>query len=281
MPLTKGQTEILRVLANARSPDSYVAGSTPLNVNEQRGSGDVDIFHDSDAAAAEAADRDAKLLKQAGYKVSWQRRAGGAHTLIAEKDGEQIKLEWVADSDFRFFPVITDPVFGYMLHPVDLATNKVMAAATRREVRDIVDVLTAHRTIAPLGALVWAAVEKSPGFTPEGLIGEIRRNLHHPMEEWRQLLSSDPIDPAATVEALRQALDEAETFVERMPTAKAGLLFLDATGAVVQPDPSKLAELTEHSGQRRGHWPQNPQVTQALMERLKQSRRIGLASEEA
>ena len=28
--------------------------------------------------------------------------------------------------------------FGYVLHPVDLALNKVMAAAGRREVRDLV-----------------------------------------------------------------------------------------------------------------------------------------------
>ena len=64
--------------------------------------------------------------------------------------------------------------FGYVLHPVDLATNKVMAAGSRRELRDIVDVVTVHETILPVGAVVWAAVEKSPGYTPEGLIAEIR-----------------------------------------------------------------------------------------------------------
>jgi hypothetical protein len=32
-----------------------------------------------------------------------------------------------------------DETFGYVLHPVDLALNKVMAAAGRREVRDLVD----------------------------------------------------------------------------------------------------------------------------------------------
>jgi hypothetical protein len=34
---------------------------------------------------------------------------------------------------------VRDDVFGYMLHPVDLAANKIMAAAGRREPRDIVD----------------------------------------------------------------------------------------------------------------------------------------------
>jgi hypothetical protein len=49
-----------------------------------------------------------------------------------------------------------------VLHPVDLATNKVMAAAGRREVRDIVYVVSIHETILPVGASLstslWAAV---------------------------------------------------------------------------------------------------------------------------
>ena len=79
------------------------------------------------------------------------------------------RFEWVVDSDFRFFPTMRDETFGYVLHPIDLAMNKVMAAAGRREVRDLVDLVTVHETILPLGAVVWAAVEKSPGYTPEGL----------------------------------------------------------------------------------------------------------------
>jgi hypothetical protein len=52
--------------------------------------------------------------------------------------------------------------------------NKAMAAAGRREVCDLVDLVTVHETILPLGAMIWAAVEKAPGLTPEGLISEIR-----------------------------------------------------------------------------------------------------------
>ena len=57
------------------------------------------------------------------------------------------RLEWVVDSDFGFFPTLRDETFGYILHPVDLAMNKVMAAAWRREVRDLVDLVTVHQTI--------------------------------------------------------------------------------------------------------------------------------------
>ena len=116
------------------------------------------------------------------------------------------RLEWVVDSDYRYFPTVRDATFGYMLHPVDLAMNKVMAAAGRRALRDIVDLVTVHETILPLGAVIWAAVEKAPGFTPEGLIAEIRRNSHYPEAEWRALQSTAPLDPKDIMARLRAAL---------------------------------------------------------------------------
>jgi hypothetical protein len=61
-----------------------------------------------------------------------------------------------------------DEMFGYVLHPIDLAMNKVMAAAGRRELRDIVDLVTVHETILPLGAVIWAAVENHPASRRRG-----------------------------------------------------------------------------------------------------------------
>lgn len=142
-----------------RDPESYVAGATPLNRNAPRYSGDIDIFQDREERVAPAALNDPRLIKAEGYRVTWLRQ----------------------------LPLIQ--------HPADLAVNKVMAAAGRRELRDIVDLVTIHETIMPLGAVIWAAVEKSPGFTPEGQIAEIRRNLHYPAAEWRALQSSQPLNP--------------------------------------------------------------------------------------
>lgn len=82
-------------------------------------------------------------------------------TAEIRRDDEITRLEWVVDSDFRFFPVIPDEVFGFVLHPVDLATNKVMVAAGRRAMRDILDLITIHERILALGAVIWAAVEKA------------------------------------------------------------------------------------------------------------------------
>ena len=157
-----------------------------------------------------------------------------------------------------------------MDHPVDLATNKIMAAANRRELRDIVDLVTIHETILPLGAVAWAAVEKSLGYTPEGLIAEIRRNSNYPAAEWRALHSTEPIDPIPTMGKLRTALGDAEAFVTRMPTHKVGLLFLQ-TGKIVQPDPDRLESYQTHAGQPRGQWPTSADITSAMLERYKKS----------
>lgn len=268
MPLSKIQTDVLRLLASHRDPESYVAGATPLNRDASRYSADIDVFHDREERVVAAALQDAQVLAEAGYRVYWLRQLPLIYSAEVFQGDGGTRLEWVVDSDFRFFPTVRDEIFGYMLHPVDLATNKVMAAAGRREVRDLVDLVTVHETILPLGAVIWAAVEKSPGFTPEGLIAEIRRNSNYPVADWRALLSSEPIDPKDIILRLRAALNEAESFVTRMPTEKMGVLFLK-DGQVVQPDPGRLPDYQIHTGQRRGQWPTSPEITAAMFERYR------------
>ena len=269
MPLSKLQAEILRLLASHRDPESYVAGGTPLNRNAPRYSSDIDVFQDREERVAQAALADAETLAQGGYQITWIRQLPLIYSAEVTHGEARTRLEWVVDSDFRFFPTIADELFGYLLHPVDLAANKVMAAAGRREVRDLVDLVTVEHTILPLGAVVWAAVEKAPGFTPEGLIAEIRRNANYPAAEWRALVTSEPLDPQAVISRLRTALERAETFVAQMPTDRLGLLFLQG-GQVVQPDPARLGDYETHAGQRRGHWPSNTEITTAMLERYKE-----------
>src|SRR4029077_10626701 len=130
------------------------------------------------------------------------------HSATVQRSGETTKLEWVADSDFRFFPTIRDEMFGYILHPVDLATNKAPPAYGRREPRDIVDLLTIHERILPMGAAVWASAGKALGFTPEGIINEIRRTARYTEADFRRVASDPPLDPAATMIRLREVLGE-------------------------------------------------------------------------
>ncbi len=268
MPLTKIQSEVLTLLASHRDPESYIAGGTPLNRDSQRYSADIDVFHDREERVFTAALEDVKALEAAGYTVRWLRQQPAICTVEVTMHGLGTRLEWVADSDFRFFPTVPDTTFGYMLHPADLAMNKIMAAAGRREVRDIVDAVTVQETILPLGAVVWAAVEKAPGFTPEGLIAEIRRNSQYSSGEWRELETAEPLDPAAVIKRLYAALDEADAFVSRMPTDQLGLLFLEGD-VVVQPDPERLDVYRTHSGRRRGQWPTSSEISTAMMERYK------------
>jgi len=237
-----------------------------LNRDASRYSGDIDIFHDREERVRLAAEADSAILAENGFSLNWHRRDPLIYTVFAERSGESTKLEWVVDSDYRFFPTIPDPEFGYILHPADLATNKVAAAFGRREPRDAVDLITLHERILPLGAAIWASVGKSLGFTPEGVVNWIRRTARYSAEELRRLASDPPVDPDVVMTRLRELLDEAEVFVARMPTDKAGLLFLE-NGKVVQPDPDHLDRYETHAGQRRGHWPGSAEISSAMLER--------------
>lgn len=272
MPLSKIQTELLHLLASHRDPESYVAGSTPLTRNTTRYSNDIDIFHDREERVAQAAQQDTAFLEKQGFALRWLRRDPAIHTVIVERDGLRTKLEWVADSDFRFFPTIPDESFGFILHPADLATNKVAAAYGRREPRDIVDLLTIQERIMPIGAAVWASAGKALGLTPEGIIDEIRRTARYTAEEFARVASDPPVDPAATMTRLRQVLSEAEEFVMKLPTEKIGLLFLK-DGRVVQPDPEHLDQYQTHAGSRRGQWPSSMEIDTAMLEHYTKSRR--------
>jgi hypothetical protein len=268
VPLSELQSEILLLLAAQRDPESYIAGSTYLTRRGPRISGDIDIFHDREERVAHAAEQDAAALQDAGLRVHWQRREPTFFQALISRGDATTKLEWVVDSDFRFFPTVRDDLFGYMLHPVDLAANKIMAAAGRREPRDIVDAVTIHDEILPLGAVIWAAVEKALGFTPEGLINEIRRNAHYTAADFLRVASTPPVNAGAVMRRLREALAEAEAFVARMPTDKIGLLFFK-DGKIVQPDPEHLEAYPTHAGQRHGHWPSSSEIGSAMLDRYR------------
>ena len=270
MPLSKFQSEVLSVIAASRSPESYVAGGVPINRTGARISSDIDIFHAREDAVAAAAGDSERLLQQAGFQVSWLRRQPGIHVAVISKKGGSTRLEWVADSDFRYFPAIPDPEFGYVLHPVDLAINKVSAAAGRREVRDIVDLLRVDAAILPLGSLAWAAVAIAPGFSPESLLAEIKRNARYTTEDFRALDTERPLDPAHVLRELSAAVERAEGFVASMPSEEVGTIYLDTiTGIPVQPDPARLDVYLRHLPQRKGHWPSSSDMTGAMLDRLK------------
>lgn len=264
MPLTPLQSSILTLLARHRSAESFLAGGTPINREGPRYSADIDIFHDREERVVVAAEADVKVLEEAGFRVEWQRRLPAVVAVIVRQGGESTRLEWLADSDFRYFPPIPDLQFGFVLHMADLAVNKIMAAAGRREARDVVDLLTLHERSLSIGATAWAAVSVAPGFTPEGLLAEVRRNARYPEADFRQLAADRPIDAADIARRLAAALDRGEKFARAMPSERAGRLFL-SNGTPVEPDPRRLTDYVEHRPARHGHWPTSPEITSAMM----------------
>jgi hypothetical protein len=270
VPLSSFQSRLLRLLAAHRNPESYVAGAAPLARIGPRSSHDIDVFHDRELAMQEAVKADTELLRQSGFQIEWTRRFPTIVTAVIRSGDEGTLLEWVVDSAYRFFPALQDELFGYVLHPADIATNKALAAAGRREPRDIIDLLHIHEHYLPLGAVVWAASAKDPGLSPEGIIAEIRRHGRYQQADYDRLQHESPIDAAATAQALRTALDEADAFVRTMPAGSEGLLFLRAGGRPVQPHPAQLESYTAHGGQLRGHWPTSPEISRAMMDRYNQ-----------
>lgn len=166
-------------------------------------------------------------MVEAGLNVTWLREHTGKRQALIEGLGATMQLDWVADSDFRFFPAQPDELFGYVLHPVDLATNKAAAAADRRVPRDIVDLVTIHENILPLGAVVCAAVGRFPGQSPEELLSEITRHSRFTAEEFRVLAVERPIDVPELHRRIRRMIEDAEIFIRRIPSEAVGVVFLD------------------------------------------------------
>jgi len=274
VPLTKLQSHVLRLLAAERSPDSYIAGGIAINREGPRFSGDIDIFQDTEQRLEAAAQADARALIDAGLKFTWKKIVTGKRDAEVEGLGDRMRLEWVHDSAFRFFPTQRDEVFGYVLHPVDLATNKTSAAADRREPRDIVDLVTIHETILPLGAAICAAVGRFPGQSPEEMLADITRHSRFTAEEFRVLATERPIDVPDLHRRIRGMLEDAAEFISRIPSDAVGVVFLEKEKAV-QPDLGALEKYQRHSGAPGGVWPSSPEIASAMLERYKKQKDNG------
>ena len=86
------------------------------------------------------------------------------------RNHDAVIVQWARDSAYRFFPLLEHEELGLVLHPLDLATSKVLALVGRLEPRDFVDTLTCTREVQPLGYLAWAACAKDPGFSPASIL---------------------------------------------------------------------------------------------------------------
>jgi len=256
MPLTDYQANLARLLSGNRSFDSYLAGGAAILIepDSTRFSRDLDYFHDSEARVAESFDADRKLLESSGYILEVELHQPGFVRAIVRQGADATRVEWARDSAWRFLPTVQDERVGFVLHPVDLAVNKVLALAGRDEPRDVLDTLHFHRTLLSLGGLCWAACGKDPGFTPLSLLEQLkRRGLVHE-EDLKRLDLAAPVDLHSLKAEWLEALDTVEAFVESRPSEEIGCLYYSASQRSFV-DPRKVSDAVPHFGRPGGVLP--------------------------
>lgn len=259
------QCGILKILAAYRKlhGESYVAGDVALNqlLSAPRQSRDIDLFHDSGAAVTAAWVADRALLVANGYILEPLRELPSFVEARISLGDEGVIMQWAQDSAFRFFPLVENDLMGLVLHPFDLATNKVLAMAGRFEPRDWIDVLTCDRNVQPLGFLAWAACGKDPGYNPVSLLAEISRAHYNQIELDALDFAGSPPDAASLGARWHEVLRNARDVCSRLPAEGVGKCVITRDCELFLGSPTDLAEsmvnrrIAFHEGRLGGSWP--------------------------
>lgn len=160
---------------------------------------------------------DKQTLLSGGNTLTVLRQAPSFVEAVVARGSDRTAIQWARGSAFRFFPLIDDERFGLVLHPFDLATNKVLAMAGRLEVRDWIDVLTCDDKMQPFGYLVWAACGKDPGYNPQSLLAIARRQRYSRAEVATLDFAERALDAARLGLRWHQILEEADQIVTTLP----------------------------------------------------------------
>lgn len=245
--------------------ESYVAGAAALNAltSAPRLSNDLDLFHDTAEAVAASWQADRQLLLEQGYDVAVGREREAYVEAVVRRGADAVILQWTQDSVYRFFPLMPHEDFGLTLHPLDLATNKVLALVGRLEARDWVDVISSDERIQPLGYLAWAACGKDPAFSPRAILEQAGRSARYSASEIAALSFDGPPPDAGELSRRWHAmLGEAHEIVALLPPEQAGRCVVDSRGElfVGTLDGARAAIsaglLRFHEGRIHGAWPQ-------------------------
>ncbi|HAK93635.1 MAG TPA: hypothetical protein DCM87_01160 [Planctomycetes bacterium] len=266
MALTTLQRDICKLIAAQRieSGESYLAGGAALNavMGAGRVSRDLDLFHDTAEALAATWDADTHLLEARGYRVEVVRERPSFVEAIVSRGEARVLVQWAQDSAYRFFPLVRHDELGLILHPFDLATNKVLALAGRVEPRDWVDTIECHERIQGLGFLSWAACGKDPGFSPRAILDHAARTARYSAGEISALSFEGPApDAGELARRWKRCLGEAEHVIALLPEVEAGKAVVDPEGGIYRGAPDDVARdlaqgiMRFHAGAIRGAWP--------------------------
>jgi hypothetical protein len=267
MAFTAFQRRLCRLIADNRtaSGESYLAGGAALNeaLAGARISSDIDLFHDTDEAVATSFESDRRVLRQARVDVVVIRERPSYVEAEVRAGGDSVRMEWARDSAFRFFPLVRHDELGLVLHPFDLATNKVLALVGRLEVRDWIDAIQCGERLQPLGYLAWAASGKDPGFGPAAILEHASRSSHYSAAEVAALAFEGPAPDAADLSSRWHALlAAARRIVAVLPVEAIGTCVLSRRGELFIGDAGQAVEalardeLLFHSGRIKGALPQ-------------------------
>ena len=251
MPLTPFQATVLALLSPTRSEASYLAGGAALHLGSagERYSEDLNLFHTTALAANQTFAADATLLRAAGCAVTVLAEHPGFVSARISQGAAATLVDWAHESAWRFLPLEPLPGGGVMLHPIDLAINRLVALANRREPRDLVDVLHADEHVLPFPALVWAVVEKNPGLNPASYLELFRRRTLTP-EDAAYLRFTGAYDVADAAQRYRALVAAADAFINANTQREPGALLQDRrTGTFFLP---KTADDWAHTREHRG-----------------------------
>jgi hypothetical protein len=261
VPLNPFQRQLLATLAATPNEDRYLAGGAAMHFAplSTRYSDDLDFFHDSESRVATAFAQDRETLTAAGCNVDVGLVLPGFVRAVVSRASDATQVDWAHDSAWRFMPLVRDELGGLLLHPIDLATNKVLALAGRDEPRDFVDILFVHGTVLPLAGLAWAASGKDPGLSPLSLVELLKRHGRYRPEDFARLQLVEPFDLPGAKQEWLGALARADTFARERPPEESGCLYFStALGRFVLPQPDAGLEeqsIMPHFGQPGGVLP--------------------------
>jgi len=232
MPIDHFQKSIIAVIQKNRSNQSAVAGGSALHQHGFRLSNDIDIFDTSPKSIQQTALADLTTLEQAGFATTIDANFEGfVRATVAKSDQGATRLEWVRYHAYNYMPFIPDAELGFRLSYVDLAADKLLAAATRREPRDYLDLRMFGRITLPLWNAACAACGKDDAFNPSSLLNAIRRNAHYTNAQLRDGAILPPqFDPIAFGAKVHDQLGRADRALEIIDPHAAGRLTLNDAG---------------------------------------------------
>lgn len=268
MAVTRFQSEVLKLIASSRisNRETYIAGGLALNhqLHRPRVSDDIDIFNNSYDALTSASDNDRKILVDAGYDVVLKRERNYIVEVTVSKGDETTDIQWVQDSAYRFFPLVTDELLGLTLHPFDLVTNKLLALAGRRVPRDWVDMVSCSEEIQPLAYLAWAANGKDQGLSPNFILDMCARTTYVQKELDLVVKSVETVNAATLSRKWHEMVNRARTTIRLLPPEEVGKAVLTKNRVPFRGSDDELkfalknGGIIFHEGEIGGAWPTLP-----------------------